>query len=102
MLVVGNRAAQHRPQPALDRGRAELGPTGLAGQIVGVDQGLVLEGVDTGALAVLDLQLLQVVDTLVGHGDVAQQLVGVDQHQPGPVDGEQLVGGIHDPAQGLI
>jgi hypothetical protein len=51
---------------------------------------------------VLDLQLLQVIDALVGHGDVAQQLVGVDQHEPRPVDGEQLVGGINDAAQGLI
>jgi hypothetical protein len=50
---------------------------------------------------VLDLQLLQVVDPLVGHGDVAQQLVGIEQHEAGPVDGEQLVGGLHDPAQGL-
>ena len=46
----------------------------------------------------LDLQLLQVMDALVGHGDVTQQLVGVNQHQPGPIDGEQLVGGLHDPA----
>ena len=102
LLVVGNRAGQHRPQPPLERDRAELGPAGLGGQVLGVNQGLVLEGVDTGALAVLDLQLLQVVDAPVGHGDVAQQLVGVNQHEPGPIDGEQLVGGIHDPAQSLI
>jgi hypothetical protein len=42
------------------------------------------------------------VDTPVGHGDVAQPLVGVEQHQPGPIDGEQSVGGIHDAAQGLV
>jgi hypothetical protein len=51
---------------------------------------------------VLDLELLQVVDTPVGHGDVAQPLVGVEQHQPGPIDGDQSVGGIHDAAQGLV
>ena len=39
---------------------------------------------------------------VVGVGHVAQQLVGVDQHQPGPVDGEQLVGGMDDPAQGVV
>ena len=50
----------------------------------------------------LDLELLQVADALVGVGHVAQQLVGVDQHQPGPVDGEELVGGVDDPAQGVV
>jgi hypothetical protein len=43
-----------------------------------------------------------VVDAPVGVGHVAQQLVGVDQHQPGPVDGEQLVGGVDDPAQSFV
>jgi hypothetical protein len=102
MLVVGNRDGQHRPQAPVDRGRAELGPTVLGGQVLGIDQGLAIEGIDAWALAVLDLQLLQVIDTLVGHGHVTQQLVGVDRHQPGSIDGKQLVGGIHDPAQGLI
>ena len=40
----------------------------------------------------------QVVDPPVGHGHVAQQLIGVNQHEPGPIDREQLVGGLHDPA----
>ena len=53
-------------------------------------------------LAVLDLELLQVADALVGVGDVAQELVGVDQHEAGPVDGEQLVGALDDPAQGVV
>jgi hypothetical protein len=67
-----------------------------------VDQLLVVEGVDAGALAVLDLELFQVPDALVGVGHVAQELVGVDQHQAGPVDGEQLVGALDDPAQGVV
>lgn len=41
-------------------------------------------------------------DSLVRHGHVAQQLVRVDEHEPGPIHGEQLVGGLHDPAQGLV
>src|SRR5262245_584702 len=55
-----------------------------------------------GALAVLDLELLQVADALVGVGDAAQELVRVDQHQAGPVDGEQVVGAADDPAQGVV
>jgi hypothetical protein len=102
VLVIGNRAGQHRPQASLDRRRREQWPAVLALQIVRVGHGLFLEGIDAGPLTMLDLQSLEVMDAPIGDCNVAQELIRVDQHKPGPVDGKQSVGGLDDTAQRLV
>ena len=103
LLAVGDGAGQHGPQVARDRGRGERRPA-LPGplQVAGPDRLLAVEGVDARALAVLGLELLERPGPLVGGGQVAQDLVTVDQHQGGPVHPEQGVGRRHHPVQGLL
>jgi len=59
ILVVGQRAGQHRPDPAGDRGLPEGRPPGVAFQILDSDQFLGVESGDAGPFLVPDLQILQ-------------------------------------------
>src|SRR6202012_4234909 len=65
-------------------------------QVLDPDQLLDLVGGDARALVVLDLELFQVREAVIGRGHTAQLLVVVGQHQPGPVHVEHRVSGLHD------
>jgi hypothetical protein len=65
ILVVGQRAGQHRPDPAGDRGLPEGRPSGVAFQILDPDQLLGVESVNAGPFLVLDLQILQMSEPFI-------------------------------------
>jgi hypothetical protein len=65
ILVVGQRAGQHRADPPRDGRLAELGPSAIDGEVFGTDQFLDLEGVYARAFLVADLQLLQMREPVV-------------------------------------
>jgi hypothetical protein len=95
-LVVGQRAGQHRADLAGNGRLAEFRPPAVVGEVFGADQFLDLEGLDAGTFLVLDLQVFQMREPVVGRRDAAQMLVGVDQHQACPVNIEHRVRGVHD------
>src|SRR4029453_3297644 len=102
VVAVGDGAGQHGQQPTGGGGGGDRRPALVGGQVAGRDRLLVLEGVDAGAFAVGGLELLQQGRPGVGDGQVAHRLGTVDQHQGGPVDPEQGVGGGHHPLEGLL
>jgi hypothetical protein len=65
ILVVGQRAGQHRPDPAGDRGLPEGRPSGVAFQILDPDQFLGVESVDTRPFLVPDLQIFQMSEPFI-------------------------------------
>jgi len=96
VLVIGDGAGQHGPDPAGDGVLAERRPPVVLRQVFGPDQFLVLEGRDAGTFLVANLQFLQVAHAVVGYRGVQQVVIYIGQHQAGAIHGEDRVSGLDD------
>src|SRR5215216_1018171 len=95
-----DRDAQGRADALAEQDPAELGPLRLGAEVPDGRRQALAEGYRTRALGEPLLAVLDGLGGLVGGAGPAQLAVGVDQHEPGGVGGEQLVGPIGDLLQG--
>ena len=102
ILVIGDRAGQHRPDAAFYRGRAERRPARVQDEILDPHQHLVVERRNTWTFPVPYLQLFQMPHPRVGDRRVAQVMLPVRQHQAGAVHGKDRMGRLDDPVHRLI
>src|SRR5215211_329545 len=95
-----DRDAQGRADALAEQDPAELGPLRLGAEVPDGRRQALAEGYRTRALGEPFLAVLDRLGGLVGGAGPAQLAVGVDQHEPGPIGGEQLLGPIGDLLQG--
>jgi hypothetical protein len=87
-----HRHTQPRADPLTQQHLAELGPVGFDADVTDRGWEPLAERHRAGALGQAFLAVFDILGGLVRGAGPAQLAFGVDQHQPGPVGREQLLG----------